>query len=121
MATDERIREAVEGFLARLRHDLDTHGPALTTHLQHLYEERQERWRAETDHKLAATRSEFERGLQDQLDRTREELTREFEARFGAAQAEASGPAPVTPGPASALENLDVTNSASFKQNVQSA
>jgi|KBSMisStaDraftv2_1062788.scaffolds.fasta_scaffold173418_2 hypothetical protein len=124
MATDERIREAVEGFLARLRHDLDTHGPALTTHLQHLYEERQDRWRAETDHMVAATRSEFERGLQIQLDKTRAEITREFEARLGVEGVETGYSAPVRQNAAPVQESPareEMISSSASKQNAQSA
>jgi hypothetical protein len=88
MATEHRVREALETFMARVRHDLDAHTRGLTTDLLRLYDERQEYWRAEIDKAVEEARSGAERSFRTRLEAQRNELARDFEVRVAAERAE---------------------------------
>ena len=61
MPAEPRVREAIDLFIARVRHDLDAHLHGLTSDLLRLVREREESWRSETDRLVGDARAEAQR------------------------------------------------------------
>lgn len=88
MAIEHRVREAVDTFMARVRHDLDAHLRGLTSDLLRLMQEAQDTWRAEMDRAVGDARTDAERMFRSRVESLRGELTREMELRLTAERAE---------------------------------
>jgi hypothetical protein len=88
MAIEHRVREAVDAYVARVRHDLDAHVRGLTSDLARLITEQQDQWHRELDRSVSETRAESERVFRSRIEGIRDELTREMEARLSRERAE---------------------------------
>lgn len=88
MPIEHRIREALDAYMARLRHDMDAQVRALTSDLARIISEQQDQWRAELDRSASEARVEAERAFRHRLDAARDELTRDMEARLARERAE---------------------------------
>src|SRR5688500_1554042 len=53
MTIEDRIREAVDGYVAKMRQDLDAHAQQLTEELVRLVTAEQQEWSAERDRVVA--------------------------------------------------------------------
>ncbi len=82
MPLEHRIREAIDTFMARVRHDLDAHVRGLTSDLLRLVQEDQDRWRTEIDRSVDDVRVTAERDFRARVDNMRGELAREMELRL---------------------------------------
>lgn len=63
MTIEERIREAVDGYLAKVRQDLDAHAQALTADIVRLIASEEETWRAERDRSVAEAHADGARSV----------------------------------------------------------
>lgn len=88
MAIEHRVREAVDAYVARVRHDLDAHVRGLTSDLARLIGEQKDHWHRELDRAVADARAESERVFRARIEGIRDELTREMETRLGRERAE---------------------------------
>jgi hypothetical protein len=88
MAIEHRVREAVDAYVARVRHDLDAHVRGLTSDLARLISEQQDQWHRELDRSVSEARSEQERVFRARIEGIRDELTREMETRLSRERAE---------------------------------
>ena len=88
MAIEHRVREAVDAYVARVRHDLDAHIRGLTSDLTRLISEQQDQWHRELDRAVTDARGESERVFRARIEAIRDELTREMETRLGRERAE---------------------------------
>ncbi len=88
MALEHRIREAVDAFVSRVRHDLDAHVRSLTSDLLRVTQENQDHWRAEFERGVSDSRTNAERDFRARLDTLRGELGREMELRLVTERAE---------------------------------
>lgn len=91
MAIEHRVREAVDAYVARVRHDLDAHVRGLTSDLARLIGEQKDQWHQELDRAVADARTESERVFRARIEGIRDELTREMETRLGRERAEMQG------------------------------
>jgi predicted phage tail protein len=88
MAIEHRVREAVDAYVARVRHDLDAHVRGLTSDLARLITEQQDQWHREIDRSVSEARAESERVFRARIEGIRDELTREMETRLSRERAE---------------------------------
>lgn len=88
MPLEHRIREAMDTFVARVRHDLDAHIRGLTSDVLRLVQENQDTWRSELERGVADARASAERDFRGRVDTLRGELTREMEMRLSAERAD---------------------------------
>ena len=93
MASEHRVRETLDTFLARVRQDLDARAGELTTDLLGLSEDLQEHWREQVDKAAAAARTDAEQVFHVRLETMRSEMARDFDARLAAERAEMSSSA----------------------------
>lgn len=82
MAIEHRVREAVDAYVARVRHDLDAHVRGLTSDLARLIGEQQDQWHRELDRAVSEARAESERVFRARIEGIRDELTREMDTRM---------------------------------------
>jgi hypothetical protein len=88
MPIEHRLREALDAYMARVRHDMDAHLRSLTSDLMRMVGEQQDQWRAELERGVTDARSEAERTFRTRIEAVRDELTREMEARLARERAE---------------------------------
>jgi hypothetical protein len=91
MPIEHRIREAVDTFMARVRHDLEAHSRGLMSDITRLVEEQHDQWRTDTDRAVAEARLEAERSLRSSIATMRTELAHEMEVRLGAERVRLAG------------------------------
>jgi hypothetical protein len=82
MAIEHRVREAVDAYVARVRHDLDAHVRGLTSDLARLIGEQKDQWHQELDRAVTEARAESERVFRARIEGIRDELTREMDTRM---------------------------------------
>jgi hypothetical protein len=88
MPIEHRLREALDAYMARERHDMDAHLRSLTSDLMRTVGEQQDLWRAELERGVTDARSEAERSFRARIEAVRDELTREMEVRLARERAE---------------------------------
>ncbi len=88
MPIEHRVREALDTFMARVRHDLDAHVRGLTSDLLRLIQEGQDEWRSDLDRSVSEARADAERMFRSRVESLRGELGREMELRLAAERAE---------------------------------
>jgi hypothetical protein len=88
MPIEHRVREALETFMERVRHDLDAHARGLTSDLMRLIQEGQDMWRADLDRAVSDARADAERMFRARVESLRGELGREMELRLASERAE---------------------------------
>jgi hypothetical protein len=88
MPIEDRVREAVDTFMARVRHDLDAHVRGLTSDLLRLFQDSQAGWRSDLDQAVNDARAEAERTSRARLESLRSELALEMDTQLSAARAE---------------------------------
>lgn len=85
---EQRVREAVDTFMMRVRRDLDAHLRTLTSDLLRFAQETQDTCRSELERAVSDARADAERTFRTRLDSLRGELTREMEVRLATDRAE---------------------------------
>lgn len=88
MPIEHRVREALDAYMARVRHDMDAHVRSLSSDLLRLMSEHQEQWRTELERGAAEARADAERTFRTRLESVRDELTREMETRLARERAD---------------------------------
>lgn len=88
MPIEHRVREALDAYMARVRHDMDAHLRSLTSDMLRLVSEHQEQWRTELERGAAEARADAERTFRSRLESVRDELTREMETRLARERAD---------------------------------
>jgi hypothetical protein len=88
MPIEHRVREALDAYMARVRHDMDAHVRSLTSDLLRLTSEHQEQWRTELERGAAQARADAERTFRSRLESVRDELAREMETRLARERAD---------------------------------
>ncbi len=88
MPIEHRVREALDAYMARVRHDMDAHLRGLTSDLMRLVSDQQEQWRLELERSTADARAEAERSFRSRLETVRDELAREMETRLARERAD---------------------------------
>lgn len=82
MAIEHRVREALDAYVARVRHDLDAHVRGLTSDLVRLLGEQEDQWRRELNRAVTEARDESDRVFRARIEGIRDELTREMGTRL---------------------------------------
>jgi hypothetical protein len=88
MPIEHRVREALDAYMARVRHDMDAHLRGLTSDLLRLVTEHQDQWRTELERGAAEARADAERTFRSRLESARDELAREMEVRLARERAD---------------------------------
>jgi len=88
MPIEHRVREALDAYVARVRHDMDAHLRSLTSDLLRLVSDHQEQWRTELERGVAEARADAERTFRSRLESARDELAREMDVRLAKERAE---------------------------------
>lgn len=88
MPIEHRVREALDAYMARVRHDMDAHLRSLTSDLLRLVTEHQDQWRVELERGAAEARADAERTFRSRLESARDELAREMEVRLARERAD---------------------------------
>lgn len=88
MPIEHRVREALDAYMARVRHDMDAHLRSLTSDLLRLVTEHQDQWRTELERGAAEARADAERTFRSRLESARDELAREMETRLARERAD---------------------------------
>jgi hypothetical protein len=74
MPTDKQVREAIEAFVAKLRHVLDADVRSLTDELVRIGHQDDTQWRVEIDRAVSHARAEAEHAFAPRLEALRDEL-----------------------------------------------
>lgn len=88
MPIEHRVREALDAYMARVRHDMDAHLRGLTSDLMRLLSDQQEYWRSDLERSVAEARTDAERTFRARLETARDELTRELDLRLSRERAD---------------------------------
>lgn len=88
MPIEHRVREALDAYMARVRHDMDAHLRGLTSDLMRLLSDQQEYWRSDLERSVAEARTDAERTFRARLEAARDELTRELDLRLSRERAD---------------------------------
>jgi len=88
MPDERRIREAIDIFMARVRHDVDAHVQTLTSDVLRLVQDREDTWRSEMERAVGEARAGAEAAFRTRVETLRGELTREMEVRLAAERAD---------------------------------
>lgn len=88
MPIEHRVREALDAYMARVRHDLDAHLRSLTSDVLRLVGEHQDQWRTELERTAAEARADAERTFRSRLEAARDELAREMDTRLARERAD---------------------------------
>jgi hypothetical protein len=88
MPIEHRVREALDAYMARVRHDMDAHLRSLTSDLMRLLSDQQEYWRSDIERSVAEARTDAERTFRARLESARDELTRELDLRLSRERAD---------------------------------
>jgi hypothetical protein len=76
MPIEAQVRDAIDHFTARVRHDVDSHVDALTMELLRLVEERENHWRSELDRVTDEARAEVDETFSARIETLREDTAR---------------------------------------------
>ncbi|NQW02646.1 MAG: hypothetical protein HQ485_01305 [Acidobacteria bacterium] len=88
MAIEHRVREAVDAYVARMRHDIDAHVRSLTSDPVRMVGEQEDHWRRELEHGVSEARAAAERTFGNRVDTIRGEVQRELDQRLVQPQVE---------------------------------
>lgn len=88
MPIEHRVRESLDAYMARVRHDMDAHLRSLTSDLMRLVSEHQDQWRLELERGVAEARADAERTFRSRIETVRDELAREMDTRLARERAD---------------------------------
>jgi hypothetical protein len=82
MPIEDGVREAIDTFMVRVRHDADAHLRSLTSDVLRLVQDREDTWRSEMERAVGEARADAEATFRTHVETLRGELTREMELRL---------------------------------------